>query len=79
MFAAGCAFLGPHVGDGSVGVVRSGPFIGFAAAGDGFNRAELGAGKTAFAVVEPFFFAFGKYPDVVDGADVDAEHAAVAV
>lgn len=79
MFAVGCAFLGFHVGGGYVWMVVSGPFVGFAAAGDGFNGAELQAGEAAFAVVKPFFFAFGKYPDVVDGTDVDTDHAAVAV
>lgn len=79
MTDSGCAFLGFHVGCGDVWVVVSGAFIGFAAAGDGFNGTELQAGKTAFAVVKPLFFAFGEYLDVVDGTDIDADHAPVTV
>ncbi|HJK81726.1 MAG TPA: hypothetical protein O0X45_02675 [Methanocorpusculum sp.] len=79
MTDSGCAFLGFHVGCGDVWVVVSGAFIGFAAAGDCFNGAELQAGKAAFAVVEPLFFAFGEYLAVIDGSYIYTNHASVTV
>lgn len=75
----GCAFLGQHIGSGYVQVVVSWPFVGFSAAGNGFNGTELEAGKTAITVIEPLLFAFGKYLNVVDRADIATDEAAVAV